>query len=71
MRKELNGLLLSVRRHSAMGRRAQNRDDPYLLAERQEIKEELAILDGIDRDGMRDEAIRESRAKVQRAHVHS
>lgn len=55
MRKELNGLLLSVRRHSDNGSENIEPDDPYLLAERQEIKEELVIIDRIEGDNMQDE----------------
>ena len=46
MRKELNGLLLTVRRHSDNGSESKKPDDPYLLAEQQEINEELAAING-------------------------
>jgi hypothetical protein len=55
MRKELNGLLLSVGRHDDNGSEDMEPDDPYLLAERQAIKEELAIIDRIESDTMQDE----------------
>jgi hypothetical protein len=55
MRKELNGLLLSVGRHDDYGSEDMEPDDPYLLAERQAIKEELAIIDRIESDTMQDE----------------